>query len=270
MSSASQSNTGNITCPRCGTKNSATNAVCTSCAAPLGQKNTTVSDTQSSSETSDGITAVIALGIAAYGAWKLFKKSHSESQSKANEVPPPIQREMSLSRKQAPPTRKPQRPRPAPGEHVSGMVEGEIIGIRIPGQPGRYNNKMPNIVPMTYIGSVPIYDKSKDRAYIEPVPPTFKFMFMIDNYPSGPVTDDEWDSWKIADCDVLWMSESFLDATSSGDDIPTESTEYWNSIDDFLQDFRKAGWEPAGQGRHWYSIRLRKRYDRISGPLKWK
>lgn len=161
------------------------------------------------------------------------------------------------------------RPRFRLGEHVDGWVEGEIRVLYFPGTPGSYRGT-PNVTPAFYVGTIPFYDKSKDMVYVQPTPPSWGFVFLIYRYPSGFLTDYEMNNWTIDDFDYNGTGKIFNDDRGADENTLTEASDLRKVIDEYLLDSQKRGWERSGHGKYWYSYRLRKKYDQLLSPIKWR
>lgn len=252
QSKPTQSNDKEIICTHCNKSNAAINAECSSCGKTLNSPNSENPATQPAEGGIGGLIVGAALVAgAAYGIWQAFNRSETESA----------------------PTPEPPRPPSRSNERVEGWVVGEIA-IRT--QPpvllqrgGEVKSFKVNVMPSFNVGSIPIYPEP-DVTYTKPVysSPTAQFVFVLNQYPSGALKN--WDSLPDHQLDILWHSEKLNDNRNSSSIIPDETPKLRAMVDSLVQTAMKDGWTSAGHGEYWFQYHLRKRYEQVGGPLKWK
>lgn len=275
-----QENDGEIVCPQCRATNAAANPLCTSCGAPLGVKTGSAGGKQSpASDIANVVVGALTLGAAAYGLWKTFRKPASTTASSANATPssktaPQQQTPASPAPTQPEPAvKKPVQQRATPGELVDGWVTAVIRHYPLPPRmikapQEQIELEWPIEVNITGV-PFPYYPpKRKQYSPAEYAPPTAVFACIVDEYPSGYRVD--WNATPVEDLDILWVSEEYPDRRTSPQSAPPDSPELRGIIDGFVQKAIGAGWELAGHGQHWHNYRLRKQYNAVGAPLKWK
>ncbi len=63
---------------------------------------------------------------------------------------------------------------------------------------------------------------------------------------------------------------SRLAVVVDGDCAPQVTPELQQLVDDLARQAQSSGWEPAGRGRTWCSLRFRKPYAQMRGQLQWR
>lgn len=239
--------------------------------------------TQDSDSTQDAAASAAAgllvgglmLGAAALGLYRAFRKAKATPEASPAVASQPAEEPVHASKD--PVRAAPARPRFQPGEEVQGQVVGAITFRRLPPKLIRpaqevYASQIPVEISFGSV-SVPYYPK-KDYIPAEYGPPLAQFIFVITEYPSGPVTDAEWDEWQQASADILWTSAEFPDPS-----VPDSSNGGWAmpetwltraAVDGLAANATEAGWEPEDQGKAWYARRFRNEYQRVHIPLKWR
>jgi hypothetical protein len=260
----SQEGSGARICPQCEQPAAAGANHCTQCGTALGRPSGAISNQNQDPAANLGavLFGALAIGAIAYQAWKKFQEpaaapaarqadaaTRSGSSSTANAEPPP---------------------KPQPATVIEGWVTGTIALLRLPPQMIRepqVTNFRVNTMPPFYVGSIPIYPPH-DVQYspAEYGPPTMQFVFVIDEYPNGPLTN--WASLPERDLDILWRSQAVVDQHDARQDAPAETPQLRTLVDGVVQSARKAGWQPAGHGAFWYSYRLKQRTDKVGVTLK--
>jgi hypothetical protein len=270
----SQTNNMEITCPKCKTKNISTNTVCVACGTQLN------ADDQSST-LANVVIGAVAVGTVAYQLWKGWKAITTKTDTQTKPAPPIVAKQPATStpkpttpQEAVKPVERPTRPRPQPGEHVDGWVTGIITTHQLPQRMispgGEVESFEVNTAPPFYVGTVPIYPEPKVR-YSKPVyaPPTAQFVFALNDYPSGHISQWGDTALQWANIDILWQTEEFFDPrTSQGE--PGETPALRSLVDGLVQTIEQNGWERVESGPEWCNYRFRKKYTEIAVPLKWK
>ena len=129
------------------------------------------------------------------------------------------------------------RPRWQPGEEVEGWVTAEVT---------------PYPRPLA----------SLDTPY------EAQFVLAIVEYPSGLAS--QWGSLHWRAVDVVMRSNRAWPVVVDVDCAPQVTPELQQLVDDLARQAESSGWEPAGQGRTWCSLRFRKPYAQMRGQLQWR
>lgn len=137
----------------------------------------------------------------------------------------------------APPSGALSRPRWQPGEDVDGWVTAEVT---------------PYPRPLA----------SLDAPY------EAQFVLAIVEYPSGPAS--QWGGLHWRAVDVVMRSNRAWPVVVDVDCAPQVTPELQQLVDDLARQAESSGWEPAGQGRTWCSLRFRKPYAQMRGKLQWR
>lgn len=223
----------------------------------------------------------LMVGAAALSLYRAFRKAKAPPEASPAAPAPPAEeparaaeapvRSAPAAAVPAAPAR-PSRPRFQAGDRVEGQVVGMITLVPVPRKLIRpaqevYASQIP--VEINF-GGVPVpYYPKKDYIPAEYGPPLAKFVFVITEYPSGPVTNAEWERWGEAEPDILWTSSEFPDPSNGQLEVP-ETPLKRAVVDGVAAKALEAGWEPAGQGHEWYMRRFRNEYRRVHVPLKWR
>jgi hypothetical protein len=260
----SQEGRGARICPQCEQPAAADTNYCMQCGAALARPH----DAQSNQNQDPGaglgavLFGTLAIGAIAYQAWKKFQEPAPG---------PPARQAVAATRARSSSTASAEsQPKPQPAESRQGWITGTVALLRLPPQMIRepqVTNFRVNTMPPFYVGSIPIYPPH-DVQYspAEYGPPTMQFVFVIDEYPSGPLTN--WQSLPAHELDILWRSQAIVDQRAAGQDTLAETPQLRTLVDGVIQRARQAGWLAAGHGSHWYSYRLKQRADKVDVRLK--
>lgn len=278
-----QGDSGVIACPQCGTNNAAANSLCVTCRASLGEKSGNGSKSSTSSDIVNVVVGALTLGAAAYKLWKTLRGPASTTSPEVTETQSSTRATASTPQQKQPPlpaltrskteSKKPVPQRAAPDELVDGWVTAIIrhypLAPRLIKAPQeQFELEWPVEVNITGV-PFPYYPpKQKRYSAAEYAPPTALFACIVEEYPSGYSVD--WNATPVEDLDILWVSKEFLDRRTSPQSAPPDIPELRKIVDGFVQKAVEAGWELAGRGQNWHSYRLRKQYNEIGAPLKWK
>ena len=163
-------------------------------------------------------------------------------------------------RREAAPAR-PLRPRRHPEENIEGWVTAEIMPYPRPLRLAHQSNveSMGESFPA---GDVQALVRFWEAQY---APPAAQFVLAVVEYPSGPVV--QWQPLRWGAVEIILRSAEEWPAQAHP---PLESPELLRQVDDLAQQAQRRGWEPAGRGRTWYSLRFRQRYTCLEDLLRWK
>jgi hypothetical protein len=129
------------------------------------------------------------------------------------------------------------RPQWRPGETIEGYVTAEIT---------------PYPLPVTALDA----------------PFTARFVLAIVEYPSGPLA--QWGQPQWRGVEIVLRSDLAWAVVSGEDDAPEMTPQLQRAVEELGQQAQMLGWEPAGRGRTWCSLRFRKRYAQMGGRLRWR
>jgi hypothetical protein len=129
------------------------------------------------------------------------------------------------------------RPQWRPGEEVEGWVTAEIT---------------PYPRPLT----------SLDDPFMA------QFVLAVVEYPSGPVSQWGQPHWRSVE--IVLRSDVTWPAATAEDDAPELTPQLQHAVDELAQQAQAWGWEPAGRGRTWCSLRFRRQYAQMRGRLRWR
>jgi hypothetical protein len=129
------------------------------------------------------------------------------------------------------------RPRWRPGEDVDGWVTAEIT---------------PYPRPLISLSA----------------PFEAQFVLAVVEYPSGPAA--KWGRLRWRAVDIVLRAEHSWPVVIGRDDAPELTPDLQKSIDDLTRQALALGWEPAGRGRTWCSLRFRRHYADLCGQLQWR
>jgi hypothetical protein len=87
-------------------------------------------------------------------------------------------------------------------------------------------------------------------------------------YPSGPAA--KWGRLRWRAVDIVLRAEHSWPVVIGRDDAPELTPDLQKSIDDLTRQALALGWEPAGRGRTWCSLRFRRHYADLCGQLQWR
>ncbi len=153
------------------------------------------------------------------------------------------------------------RPRRYPGESVDGWVTAEITAYPRPLRLASQSNAASLAEGFT-VQDIRSLEQFWEAQY---APPAAQFVLAVVEYPSGPVSQWIPLHWPAVEI-VLRSPEEW----PAGGDTPPESPQLRRLVDDLARQALAGGWEPAGHGRTWCSLRFRRQYDRLEGILRWK
>ncbi len=161
------------------------------------------------------------------------------------------------------------RPRLQAGEVVEGWVVAEITPYPCqlrPVQPINAIHVAESFTPET----ADSFDLFIEALY---APPAAQFVLAVVEYPSGPIT--RWGCLHWSKVEILlrsaqqWTIPAAPGVLPAGD-APGETDELRRLVEELAQQALNAGWEPAGRGRTWCSLRFRQRHAHLRGALRWK
>ena len=95
-----------------------------------------------------------------------------------------------------------------------------------------------------------------------------QFVLAVVEYPSGLAS--QWGSLRWRAVDVVMRSDPAWPVVVDGDSAPQSTPELQKLVDDLARQAQSSGWEPAGRGRTWCSLRFRKPYAQMRGQLQWR
>ncbi len=129
------------------------------------------------------------------------------------------------------------RPRWQPGEAVEGWVTAEIT---------------PYPRPLVALDA----------------PYEAQFVLAVVEYPSGLAS--QWGNLHWRAVDVVLRSDRGWPVVVDGDFAPQSTPELQKLVDDLARQAQSRGWETAGRGRTWCSLRFRKPYAQLRSQLQWR
>jgi hypothetical protein len=95
-----------------------------------------------------------------------------------------------------------------------------------------------------------------------------QFVLAVVEYPSGLA--DRWGRLYWRAVDIVLRSDSAWPVTADGESAPQATPELQEMVDELARQAQALGWEPAGRGQTWCSLRFRKRYEQLRGQLQWR
>lgn len=95
-----------------------------------------------------------------------------------------------------------------------------------------------------------------------------QFVLAIVEYPSGLAS--QWGGLHWRAVDVVMRSSRAWPVVVDVDCAPQVTPELQQLVDDLARQAESSGWEPAGQGSTWCSLRFRKPYAQMRGQLQWR
>lgn len=161
------------------------------------------------------------------------------------------------------------RPRLQAGEIVEGSVIAEITPYPCRLRPLHPINAihLADGFPPEQVDS---YDSYLEAHY---TPPEAQFVLAVVEYPSGPIA--RWGRLHWSKVEIIlqsagrWAIPSAPGALLPGGE-PAETAELRRLVEELAQQALYQGWEPAGRGRAWCSLRFRQPYAYLRGALRWK
>jgi hypothetical protein len=150
-----------------------------------------------------------------------------------------------------------------PGETIEGWVTAEITPYPRPLRAVHHSN-VHHLVDSFTIESVNSLENWLDIQY---GPPTAQFVLALVEYPSGPVS--RWGHLRWRDIEIVLRSPQEWLVQAQGD-APSETPELRHLVDDLANAALTQGWQPAGRGRTWCSLRFRQQYACLNDALRWK
>jgi hypothetical protein len=99
-------------------------------------------------------------------------------------------------------------------------------------------------------------------------PFTAQFVLAVVEYPSGPVS--QWGPLRWRSVEILLRSDVTWPVATGDDDAPENTPQLQRAVDELAQQAEALGWEPAGRGRTWCSVRFRRQYAQMRGRLRWR
>jgi hypothetical protein len=95
-----------------------------------------------------------------------------------------------------------------------------------------------------------------------------QFVLAVVAYPSGPIT--MWGNPQWRSVEIVLRSDQSWPVALGRDDAPPATAELQRCVEQLAQQALALGWEPAGRGRTWCSLRFRRRYEDLRGQLQWR
>jgi hypothetical protein len=129
------------------------------------------------------------------------------------------------------------RPRWQPGEEVEGWVTAEITP----------------------------YPRSLGSLE---APYAAQFVLAVVEYPSGAA--GQWGRLHWRAVDIVLRSDTAWPVVVDCDSAPIATPALEELVNELAHQALALGWEPAGRGRTWCSLRFRMRYAQLRGQLQWR
>jgi hypothetical protein len=93
-----------------------------------------------------------------------------------------------------------------------------------------------------------------------------QFVLAVVEYPSGLARQSGRLHWRAVD--IVLRSDRAWPVFMDGESAPQLTPELQELVDELAQQAQSLGWEPAGRGRTWCSLRFRMPYEQIRGRLQ--
>lgn len=95
-----------------------------------------------------------------------------------------------------------------------------------------------------------------------------QFVLAVIEYPSGVA--GQWGRLHWRAVDIVLRSDTAWPVVVDGDSAPVITPELQALVGELARQAQALGWEPAGRGRTWCSLRFHKRYEQLRGQLTWR
>lgn len=153
------------------------------------------------------------------------------------------------------------RPRRLPNETIEGWVTAEITPYPRPLRLVSRSNVAAQAEGFT-LTELPALEGFLEAQF---APPAAQFVLAVVEYPSGPIS--RWGHVRWPEVDVVLRSPHEWVAQGAP---PLDSPDLRRLVDDLARQALAAGWEPAGRGATWCSLRFRQHYNCLEGMLRWR